>query len=279
MSPVYIQGTNIHTPRIVKAFVKNRKGMALSMGFHCRLLIPILLILFFYIFSMFIWPWYVGQGSWVYVQKVWHSWQGFNVGMLAFFASLIALYATIHGERQKRINQEIAARAFLTEAASDLISYFTASAKVLTTAYWKASTIGNKASLGLELPELPHSYREIFYRYIACASETDANYISGILSRLQVHHSRLETLLTNEFSEQSTYVVDIPNILTKIVSLAELCAMVNRLFDFGRRGVALATHGVTEVELNTALANMHVYTPQIQGLEAYIKRRSARSSS
>ena len=82
------------------------------------------LILGIYLYSMVIFPLFEGNFSWKYLQSVWHSWQGLNVGILAFVSSVIALNISRYNANKQRERNFIAARAFLPEAFSELTKYF-----------------------------------------------------------------------------------------------------------------------------------------------------------
>lgn len=54
-----------------------------------------------YVCSMFVAPIFQGDFSWGYVQAVWDRWQGLNVGVLAFAASLTA-FSISRGKERRR---------------------------------------------------------------------------------------------------------------------------------------------------------------------------------
>src|SRR5690606_2761353 len=99
-------------------------GERFSAGMFLFLLLP-------YIFFMVVWPVVESGFDWGHVQKVWHSWQALNVGMIALVSSVFALYSAHYNTRQQRKREHAAAVAFLPRALSELIGYFEGCAKFL----------------------------------------------------------------------------------------------------------------------------------------------------
>ncbi|SNX61355.1 hypothetical protein SAMN06296273_2807 [Nitrosomonas ureae] len=188
-----------------------------------------------YIISMVVCPFIVGKGELIYVQSVWHSWQSLNVGILAFTSSLIAFNISRYNAKKQSEREFVAARAFLPETLSELTSYFQQCSPLLKEAWDRANNAKDKCKTPLKkpLPKLPCSYKKIFSRCIVFSKPDFGEHLACILTRLQIHHSRLQSL-ENEFSESSN-IVQIPqNIVSYMYSLGELQALVNRIFEFSR---------------------------------------------
>ena len=192
--------------------------------------LPILAI---YLFSMFIFPWVKGSGSWEYVHAVWYKWQALNVGMLAFLSSVIAFNVSRFNSYKQRQRNFIASRAFLPHALSELTSYFKSCSLLLKEAYPKVKGRSYKAPLTCKKIELPIEYKEIFSRCISFADADVGEYLTNILTRLQVNHSRLKEF-ENEFGENTTEYLSENDITTYMFRLGELQALVNNLFQFAR---------------------------------------------
>lgn len=79
------------------------------------------------------------------------------------------------------------------------------------------------------MPSLPESYKEVFGNCIRYAEPDVGEYLSNILIKLQIHHSRLKSLAENERGAFSK-----PNIISYIYGAAELQGFVNKLFAFAR---------------------------------------------
>lgn len=118
--------------------------------------IPLLAI---YLFSMFIYPWIDGGGSWTHVQAVWDGWQTLNAGALAFLASLIAFNIAKFNENVQREREFVAAKSFLPSTLSTLMEYCSQSARALQ-ALWEAN--GQPQASPLNQPNLPAGYQEVF---------------------------------------------------------------------------------------------------------------------
>ncbi|MFT0214077.1 hypothetical protein VQ643_15990, partial [Pseudomonas sp. F1_0610] len=76
-------------------------------------------IFFIYILCMFIFPW-IEHRSWIKVQKVWHSWQSLNVGIIALSSSLVALYVVKFSEISRRRIEYNLARHMLAISADKI---------------------------------------------------------------------------------------------------------------------------------------------------------------
>jgi len=99
-------------------------------------------LIFAYLICMFIVPFIKSQGSWGYVHQVWYDWQSFNVGMLAFIASCLAIYSTQISESQKNQRNFLAAKALLAlELSKFSEGYLRDSADILNKAWDKANPI------------------------------------------------------------------------------------------------------------------------------------------
>ncbi len=188
-----------------------------------------------YVASMVIYPVVAGDWSWGHVHSVWYAWQALNTGVLAFFASFVALNAVKYGEEKKRQRSFIASRAFLPQALSDLCKYFNESSFLLNEAYARAKDQADKCKTPLEspLPKLPEKYKEVFKDCISEAEPRIGKQLAYILMRLQIHQSRMEAMYS-EFSPNSNFVQIHQNIMTYIFCLAELQALVNQLFGYAR---------------------------------------------
>lgn len=187
-----------------------------------------------YSYAMFIAPFFDGGGSWKHVHSVWYSWQALNVGMLAFGSSVIAFNISRYNAMKQREREFVAARAFLPESLSELTHYFQACSPLLQEAWNCSDDHFDRCTSALtnSLPSLPPSYKSTFSSCISTAEGDVAEYLAYILMRLQIHHSRL-TSMVNSFSEDSHYVGAV-NIMTYMYCLAELQALINKLFDFAR---------------------------------------------
>lgn len=188
-----------------------------------------------YIYSMVIHPWVASEWNWPHVHQVWMDWQTFNVGVLAFISSMVAFNISKYHANQQRQREFIAARSFLPEALSELTSYLRSSSELLVEAWNRVveTPDGCETQLDHDVPELPNNYREIFSRCISLAEPEVAQYLSYILMRLQVHHAKMNDL-AKSFQPESTMMVISGNIKSYLYRLAELQALVGRIFDYAR---------------------------------------------
>jgi hypothetical protein len=219
---------------------------------------------------MFILPWV--DGDWQYVQGVWDRWQGLNVGMLAFISSLVAFNISSYNANNQRKREFQAAKAFLPAALSELCSYFKSSAQVFISG-WES----NQANMPeLSAPNLPEGYKQIFSECIKHAAPEVGDYLSKILSGLQVHDSRMKEFV-HQFSNRNCDDLDRHNLISYFYSLAELQALVNQLFDFARGEANFDVSSLKWEEFACALRNMEISYEDISidenmALEPFIKR-------
>ncbi|EGR0744086.1 hypothetical protein ACPF4H_003617 [Vibrio cholerae] len=221
------------------------------------------LFLITYIPFMFIVPWF--NGGWDYVHGVWHSWQSLNVGVLAFLASVIALYVSRYQSIEQRKREFEGAKAFLPYALSELCKYLTSSAMVLVSVFPQRS--GRRdIKLDLECPLLPIEQFEVFKDCIKFAEVDVAKYLAKILNLLQVHHSRLEAICeANHLNE--------PYGRSCIYSVAETQALINNLYDFARSDAEFKNKELDWEDIRVSYRNLGVIFENINKLEEYSQKR------
>ncbi|MGF1768989.1 hypothetical protein L4D06_16600 [Enterovibrio makurazakiensis] len=187
-----------------------------------------------YIVMMTIKPWLDGGGNWSYVQGVWSHWQTLNAAMIAFAASLVAVYAAKYQDKQKRESQLLAARAMLPQALSDL----TQNAKELaqfykgTYEFWQADP--PRQSKKPAPPKLNiDSATVIFSNCMQHANIEVVEAMADVLSMNQYISARAQS----EYSDISLIRKSVwrMNMESQLCELGEMQAKINRMFDYGRK--------------------------------------------
>jgi len=186
-------------------------------------------------------------------------------------------------ERKVRLKEESqrrrdfrAVQAFLPEALSDLVAYLRASAEVLNSAF----DAGGPAPAGTAMPALPNSVRPIFRDCIQHATPAVGEHLATILRSLQIHHARLQELVTGGSSIPMRMTI-----LSYMYSLGEIKVMVNRLFPFARNDVDDFEPWTVEFkEFRTAYFNLDIDPDDVESagigtLSEFTKRRVPRLSS
>lgn len=240
--------------------------------------IPLSLI---YFYSMVIYPFYSKGGDWAEVQKVWHSWQSFNAGVIAFIASIMALIVTgYHATAQSRAAEEqkqrefLASRAFLPGAFNELCLYLECCYNFLE--IFKDPFVvpdDNFRQPGTKLPKIPESIRDSFRDCISTGPEKSGKYLTEILSLLQVQHSRLE-LIAGDTNVGKRCSICSENIISSIYDLGEIRAMVNRAFDFARGSEQLDTSSLKWDDFYLAYKGLGIIAPaNDKELEDLTKRK------
>ncbi|MCL6272299.1 hypothetical protein M3P05_20495, partial [Sansalvadorimonas sp. 2012CJ34-2] len=230
-----------------------------------------------YIFSMFIYPWASSSWSWSHVHSVWHNWQALNVGMLAFLSSTIAFNISRYNNYKQRQRDFIASRAFLSHALSQLTGYFKNSSLIVKEAWPKVK--GRAFTTPLENKELvlPEDYKEIFSRCIQTADSDVGEHLASILTKLQVHHSRVSELI-DEFGINSAAYLSSDNLVSYMFSLGELQALVNTSFKFARGEEKFKKRTLSLQDFTTAYLILDLdpeyYDDLLEFTQRYVERNS-----
>lgn len=223
-----------------------------------------------YLLCMFAFPWL--DGGWQHVQGVWERWQGLNVGMLAFISSLVAFNISTYNAENQRKREFLASKAFLPAALAELVEYFQVSAEVFKNGWGLA----REAQVELISPSLPEGYKTVFSECIKHADPHVGDYLSKILVELQVHDSRMHKF-ASQFGDTSYVNPDRQSLIVYFYKLAELHALVNKLFDFARGEAGFDSSSLQWEDFRNALRNMSIRYEQISigenmALESFIKR-------
>lgn len=230
-----------------------------------------------YIIAMLIYPWFDGKWNWDHVNAVWNDWQSLNVGVLAFLSSLVAFNIAGYNANRQRERNFIAARAFLPDALSELISYFKVSARVFKRAWENGDQ--DQVLARIATPELPKTYKSIFADCIRYALPEVGDYLSNILVRLQIHDACLRQLLD---TEEEVYVhVGKDSLLAYLYRLGELYALVGLLFEFARAESDLKIRRLEWEDINNAYRNLNLWTEDYfiddkMNLKAFTERQIAK---
>jgi uncharacterized membrane-anchored protein YhcB (DUF1043 family) len=233
-----------------------------------------------YVVSMFIVPWFSGSKGWDYVHGVWYDWQSLNVAMLAFLSSIVAFNIGRYNAEKQRERDFTAAKAFLPESLSELVSYFKSSARLLEEAWEKRDSTQNhqREPLTSPVPDLPTQYKEVFARAIERADPDVGKYLAYILMRLQIHHARIKELY-EAFGPDGNLIIIPANIMSYLYSLAELLALVNRLYGFARNMEPFNGHALSWDDFGNAYANLDIYPEEYDDLVGFTKRAIARHAT
>ena len=229
-----------------------------------------------YVSAMFIFPWFDGYGCWAHVQAVWDRWQTLNAGALAFLASLIAFNIAKFNENVQREREFVAAKSFLPSTLSELILYFSQSARVLE-GLWEAN--GHPSATPLIHPDLPAGYREVFSNCIRHADPQVGTYLSNILVHLQVHDARLRDATENTTGARSSEP-DRHSVIAYLYGLGQLYALVGKLFSFARGEESFDSKALNWEDFRNAFGVMEVELGDIfiddeMNLLAFTQRRLA----
>lgn len=220
--------------------------------------ISVIVFLPLFILSMLVVPWI--NYDWQYLQKVWHSWQGFNVGMLAFLStSIIFLYTHTKNEEQRK-RELIAALAFLPSALATISNYLRDCIPTLEEAFDRTLSSkpnATRQTLEKKPPELPQSFQAVFKECIRNAEPQEGELLSEVLRKLQIQNSRLQNLYDKEICEGSKMFVTPHNIKSYFHDVLFIKALVDILYPYARGGV-LDSFKVSQKEITSALAVLDI---------------------
>jgi hypothetical protein len=217
--------------------------------------------LLIYFFSMFLYPLYMGGGSWKYLHEVWYDWQAWNVGLLAFASTLILFNISRYQAAQQIHRELIATRAFMPEALSELNQYCHDSVtilKVMHEAFREEEKdrafFESRLKKPISLPVEPTKYREVFSKCISLSDAKLSEYLAHILKCMQVQNSRISGMYST-YSGKSQTIWGTPGTLTGMVMLCELYQLINNLFSYARG--EQETFNTTELTMKTFDISIH----------------------
>ncbi|ELI5415021.1 hypothetical protein RRJ93_003232 [Vibrio parahaemolyticus] len=211
-----------------------------------------------YLIMMIVKPWYDGKGSWQYVHDVWSNWQTFNAAMIAFAASLLAVYAAKYVEERKRKRHLLAARAMLPIALSDLTSHNKKLARFFMQVYDYSQNKMREKESEPSLPERNiNEALVIFSNCMQHESMESVEFMAKILSMSQYIHDRARSEHENRyFSTGRGYT---QSIASQLCELAKMQALINKLFIYGKNlKTELDVSNPTHLDVSTGLINLHV---------------------
>jgi hypothetical protein len=225
-----------------------------------------------YGFSVLIYPWFVPGSNWVHVQAVWDRWQTLNAGVLAFFASLVALKIARANADDQQKRDFFAAKAFLPQTLTGLMQYCKGSAQIFK-CLWESSGQGRTF---LPVADPPPDYREVFSNCIRHANPEVGEHLVRTLASIQLHDLRLRDAIQTLPGGQET-VIDRPNLLSLVLRLGELYVLLGGLIGFARSEEPFEPQELTWELLQSAYWGLnieieHLHIDDKMNLEAFTKR-------
>lgn len=203
-----------------------------------------------YLFCMVVWP-ILHYRDWVEIQSVWDRWQAFNVGALAFTASVLAWYTAHYRSRENDKKDYQAARVFLVFVASELGREFEKSGGLLKerlkSPRWDA--------ISTEKLGFPQHLNPYFERYIKYAPPENAQYIIDLIKDFQVFTARFNDV----FSDLRCRVEPKKYVISAAGDLLNVFAKANRLYSYGRGAENLDISEISEEEIKTGFSQLKFF--------------------
>lgn len=189
-------------------------------------------------------------------------WQALVAGEIAIGAAYLTVRALRQQARDDRERKSRAARALLPAALASMGDYTAATVWWLTDARLPAQIMEVDADTSKRVPpgHLPQPEISVFDILRECVEHSDpepAQVIAGLLSKMQVHRSRLSALhdrLTNPRHYSAARVLLGAEIDQYIAHAVTLHAMCDRLFPFARMKTNAAP---APIDLDAVTAAFH----------------------
>jgi hypothetical protein len=229
-----------------------------------------------YFYGMLVYPFL--NGGWKNTHAVWLEWQSFNVGVLAFAASVIAFNISKYHTDQQRKRVLVAARSFLPHALSELTAYLKECSAFLIQGYQFAKHRQWPANIqpAIRSPKLPNEYAQVFEKCISLSDSPLADRLSNILMKLQINQSRLSSLAENLANPGGTIIIQ-ANVMTYIFRVGELQCLVNALFPYSRGEEELANVPLDWEAFRNAYDTLDLWIDEYEDLEGFTKRALSRN--
>ncbi|WFB47867.1 hypothetical protein [Vibrio coralliilyticus] len=227
-----------------------------------------------YLAMMIFKPWFDGRGSWSYVHDVWLQWQTLNAAMIAFSASLLAVYAARYMEEKKRERLLISIRAMLPQASSDFTLHTERLSLFYRQSYQYWGNSSPKETQEKPTPPIPQ-IDDAIATFSNCMQHSElpvVKLMAKILSMSQYISARARHEYTDEaVVRRASWRFNIEH---QLLELGEMQALINRMFDYGRElNSDLNISDLTEVEIIQALKNINIYQHSFPGVYAELNRR------
>lgn len=194
-----------------------------------------LIFLVVYCYSMFVHPFLESGFNWRYVQGVWRDWQSLNMGFLAFISSYTIFMVSKQSNTLKHQKEQLAARALLPQALSELLSYFVDCAHMVDIAWQHMSYDKGSSRIGFtnRCPIVPEKVWEIFKLCMQVSDPKIGNYLAEILVDIQVNHSRMKELYS-QLSDKNGIRLNKTDLIVYAYALGKLYVMVDNTFNYSR---------------------------------------------
>ncbi|MCD9522702.1 hypothetical protein GLP14_07585 [Photobacterium carnosum] len=226
-----------------------------------------------YLIMMFIKPWLDGDGEWTYVQGVWAHWQTLNASIIAFVASLVAVYVVTYNEKQNRKSHLLAARAMLPQALSDLTINTKALAQFYkeTYDYWQL-----QSPKPINKPKPPKQNIDSAIAILSnCMQHANIEVVEAmakVLNMNQYISARAQNEYTDKYLNRGT--VWIVNQDTQLYELGEMQARINRMFTYGRKlNTELKLSDLTMMEISQGMYALDITDGKYPNAYKYLSRK------
>ena len=155
--------------------------------------------------------------------------------MIALFAALTGVGITVYLSKSQNRAQFIVVRAQLPEALALVDVYLDQYLLVLQETLQKLGTpAGNKQVLDAVQPKLDIEYKATFATCIAYGPAELRSALTEISKQLQIHKSRMSSLIEQEFQPRSNYAISEINLMSELKSVCKTRAQINNLYPFAR---------------------------------------------
>ncbi|WP_228025393.1 hypothetical protein [cf. Phormidesmis sp. LEGE 11477] len=217
-------------------------------------------------------PWFLNGFDWMAVQEVWERWQTLNAGMVALTAGVVAFAGSQFWEWRSSLRRQIAARAYMPFVLSELQTYTAQGFELLLELLDRTGPNDRvePGPLRQSPPELPEGFKNSFQEIIEYGTPNIRQYVSVLLSEIQIMHSRLQALTSSldrpDYGRRTLLVLRI-NMLDYIRYLGVISTRVDLLYAYARyEANDVDPEGMLLENLHNTLSVHNVDVTQIEGL-------------
>jgi hypothetical protein len=229
----------------------------------------------------------------VNLQQFWSTikgWQTLIAALIALGAAYVAWSNTTRQlshaaelERKRRSRKQAALRAVMPLAFSEIVNYARRSSNMLQNlrARREARRVGDTEDTVTagELTELPADTIAVITEFIEYSDTIDVALFENMLSRIQIHNSRTQSLITERGPAGRPRYSGRHNIEEYMIDSALIYASASAVFGYARRETDRLPTEITWDDVRNALGNFGFHRDGFENLFDTIDRRERRGAT
>ena len=164
---------------------------------------------------------------WATLMETWRQWQTFNASIIAFISTILVIYSTTITERNNQFRKRNVARAFLSNAISDLSNQIEEFILIFDNI-----SQGKLDSSKANKPIYPSEVLMRIEKFIEVSEPKDkllVDHLVIFINSLQIYHSRLSSLIQDNWTSNKKQ-----GAFYQINQCIRLHALLSGMYDFAR---------------------------------------------